>query len=294
MSTSLESPPIVAVADVRREAKSAPVAGYHPLVIALTAVAAGMVVDRYRPLPVAVWWAIAAAGLGGWFMLWRRRQNKVASVILLLAGLALAASWHHCRWNLFGGDDLGLFARSQQQPVCIEAVALQTPRVIPTGGVQSAGFVATGRGSPLRGGTEGDSRRRRVAHRLRSRGDARRGFGSRSGGGRSLPGLRPSLAAGACPEPGRARSRGTGSRPPRHQPSAGELSGRDFRGIDGFHVRPHAAAGIVAAPRPAGFREISQSATGEPGGGRPAGPPRTGRSRKRSRPSNSPARCTCW
>ena len=131
MPTSLKSPPIVAAADARREAKPAPVAGYYPLVITLTAVAAGMVVDRYRPLPVAVWWAIAVAGLGGWFVLWRRRRNKVASVVLLVAGLASAASWHHCRWNLFGGDDLGLFARSQQQPVCIEAVALQTPRVIP-------------------------------------------------------------------------------------------------------------------------------------------------------------------
>ena len=52
-------------------------------------------------------------------------------MVLLLAGLALAASWHHCRWDLFGDDDMGLFARTQQQPVCIEAVALQTPRVIP-------------------------------------------------------------------------------------------------------------------------------------------------------------------
>ena len=29
----------------------------------------------------------------------------------MLATPALAAAWHHCRWNLFGGDDLGLFAR---------------------------------------------------------------------------------------------------------------------------------------------------------------------------------------
>ncbi len=115
----------------KNEAKREPTPGHHPLVIILAATAAGMVIDRYRPLPVAVWWILAVACLGGWFMLWHKRRNVAASVLLLVAGLAVAASWHHCRWNLFGSDDLGLFARTQQQPVCIEAVALQTPRVIP-------------------------------------------------------------------------------------------------------------------------------------------------------------------
>ena len=59
----------MAAADAHSEAERPPTPGYHPLVIALIAAAAGMVVDRYRPLPVAAWWAIAAACLGGWFML---------------------------------------------------------------------------------------------------------------------------------------------------------------------------------------------------------------------------------
>ena len=122
---------IMAAADAQSETKREPALGYHPLVIALVAVSAGMVLDRYRPLPVAVWWTIAGTALGGWFLFWSKRCSAVASLVLLLAGLALAASWHHCCWNLFGSDDLGLFARPRQEPVCIEAVALQTPRLIP-------------------------------------------------------------------------------------------------------------------------------------------------------------------
>ena len=51
-------------------------------------------------------------------LLRRKRRNMAAAVVLFLAVMALAASWHHCRWYLFGGDDLGLFAHTQQQPVC--------------------------------------------------------------------------------------------------------------------------------------------------------------------------------
>jgi predicted membrane metal-binding protein len=130
-STSLQLPPIMAAVDAKSELNRTPTRGYNPAVIVLAAAAAGMVVDRYRPLPFIVWWGIAAACLGGWCVLCGKRRNMAAAVVLFLAVMALAASWHHCRWYLFGGDDLGLFAHTQQQPVCLEAVAVQTPRVIP-------------------------------------------------------------------------------------------------------------------------------------------------------------------
>jgi competence protein ComEC len=121
----------MAAVDAQDEAKCTPVPGYNPAVIVLAVAAAGMVVDRYRPLPHAAWWAIVAAGLAGWCLLQHKRQNRTAAVVLSLAVAALAAAWHHQCWYLFGGDDMGLFACGQQQPVCIEAVALQTPRFIP-------------------------------------------------------------------------------------------------------------------------------------------------------------------
>ena len=106
-----------------------------------------------------------------------------ASVVLLLAGSALAASWHHCRWNLFGGDDLGLFARTQQQPVCIEAVALQTPRVIP-----QPEF------NPLRSPRSGDEVRFEVELRAIRDGDQWRTASGRAA--MVVEGLVPDLAAG--------------------------------------------------------------------------------------------------
>ena len=103
--------------------------------------------------------------------------------MLLLAGLALAASWHHCRWNLFGGDDLGLFARTQQQPVCIEAVALQTPRVVP-----QPEF------NPLRSPRSGDEVRLDVELRAIRDGDQWRTASGRAA--LIVEGLVPDLAAG--------------------------------------------------------------------------------------------------
>ncbi len=107
-------------------------APYHPLVIVLTTAAAGIAADRWRPLPASIWWGGAIAGLIGWFLLWRRGHLAPAALALLLATAATAASWHHCRWQLFAANDLGFFAQPTQQPVCIEAIALQTPRPVPS------------------------------------------------------------------------------------------------------------------------------------------------------------------
>ena len=171
--------------DTQREARPEPAQtpGYNPAVIALTAVAAGMVVDRYRPLPLAAWWIIAAACLGGWFLLSRKRLYLAASVVLLLAAFATAGSWHHYCWNVFGSDDLGLFARTQQQPVCIEAVALQTPRVIP-----EPEF------NPLRPRRAGDEVRFEVELRAIRDGDQWRSASGRAA--IDVEGLLPDLAAG--------------------------------------------------------------------------------------------------
>lgn len=138
MATALQTPisprgrPVAAPRPHEQPARDpqagTPAAHYHPLVVVLTAAAAGMVVDRYRPLPMPAWLAIAAAAMAAWFFLRRRGMHIAASAGVLFATAGLAAAWHHDRWNLFGADDIGLFAGSRQEPVCFEAVALQTPR----------------------------------------------------------------------------------------------------------------------------------------------------------------------
>jgi len=105
---------------------------YQPLVIVLVAVAAGILADRYCPLPVFAWWAAAAAAWAAWLVLRRRGVSEWrASLALLLSVAATAAAWHHCRWHLFPADDLGLFAGEDTEPVCVEAVALGAGRAVP-------------------------------------------------------------------------------------------------------------------------------------------------------------------
>ena len=101
---------------------------YQPLVIVLSAACAGIVTDRFRPLPLPLWWAVAASTWVAWLLLWRQGRDRAAAMLLLLPVAAAAASWHHCRWYLFAADDLGFYARSDPQPVCLEAMAVGSAR----------------------------------------------------------------------------------------------------------------------------------------------------------------------
>ena len=118
---------------------------YQPLVIVLAAAAAGILLDRCWPLPLGSWWAIAIGGLVVWVVLGVSLASTVNTKLprlllrnaaLLLAVAATAAAWHHCRWYLMARDDLGCFARRKARPVCVEAVAVQMPRALPTQGFE--------------------------------------------------------------------------------------------------------------------------------------------------------------
>ena len=104
---------------------------YQPLVIVLAAAVVGILLDRFWPLPLGVWCFIAMAGLAVWLALFLRHRTRLAGFAVLMAVVAAAGAWHHCRWHLFASDDLGCYARSQAQPVCVEAVARGAPRAIP-------------------------------------------------------------------------------------------------------------------------------------------------------------------
>jgi hypothetical protein len=104
---------------------------YQPLVIVLTAVAAGILCDAKLPLAAPIWWAIAAAGCMLWLFLWRRRLERTGSLLLCVALAALGGAWHHCRWYLFADDELGRFARDAVQPTCVEGIVVRGPRRVP-------------------------------------------------------------------------------------------------------------------------------------------------------------------
>jgi competence protein ComEC len=104
---------------------------YQPLVIILTAVASGILVDRYVPLAVGVWAILGMMAFATWWFLRWMHCNRWAGAAVLCASAALAGAWHHCQWSLFPEDDLGNYASPQRQPVYLEARVLRGPRPLP-------------------------------------------------------------------------------------------------------------------------------------------------------------------
>ena len=104
---------------------------YQPLVIALAAVCAGIFCDRRAALPMGFYLASAGASLCLWLPLWRYNRERCAAVALALCLASLGGGWHHCRFNLFAHDELGLYAHEHPQPICVEAIALGRPRRSP-------------------------------------------------------------------------------------------------------------------------------------------------------------------
>jgi len=102
---------------------------YQPLVLVALAVCAGIVADRRLGWPVPVWWTLASCDWIAWWLLWRRRWERTSGAAILIAAGACAGAWHHCRWNLFSTTDLGFYARTREQPICVEAMVLAGPRV---------------------------------------------------------------------------------------------------------------------------------------------------------------------
>ena len=125
---------------------------YQPLVIVLAAAAAGILADRFRPLPLWAWWTMAVGGLAVWVTpLVGRRLPKLllSNAALLLSVAATMAAWHHCRWYLFAADDLGRYAHRKAQPICVEATAVRMPRTLPTPPVDPLRMMPPTEGSRL-------------------------------------------------------------------------------------------------------------------------------------------------
>jgi competence protein ComEC len=95
---------------------------YQPLVLVATAVAGGIVADRYFAVVWWTWLGLTIVGLVAWFLLWRRAWHLAAMISLALAVAAIGGAWHHAQWSLFAGDDLSAFATPGNEPVGLEAV----------------------------------------------------------------------------------------------------------------------------------------------------------------------------
>lgn len=101
---------------------------FAPLVVVLPALAAGILVDRYLPLSAWTWLAGGGISLLGWLLFWLRSHTRISSWILLGAVACAGAARHHGHWNLYPADELGRAADDAPRPLCLQAVALTSPR----------------------------------------------------------------------------------------------------------------------------------------------------------------------
>jgi competence protein ComEC len=126
---------------------------YQPLALTASAVAAGIAGDRYWSPPVAEWLMAGFLAWCAWFVIrgevanrlpgmpsfaprknllsYSERRLRLSTMCLLVSLAAVGGGWHHLRWNLFGRHELALFTGEYAQPVCLEAIAIGSPRHIP-------------------------------------------------------------------------------------------------------------------------------------------------------------------
>src|SRR5690606_27862168 len=93
----------------------------RPAVQVVLAVAAGILLDRFWNLPLAVWLLGGGLGLAGSLVLFlaagqSRRAALLGSSALLLTMTVLGAGRHHLFWSVRAADDVSTFASYEPQP----------------------------------------------------------------------------------------------------------------------------------------------------------------------------------
>lgn len=107
------------------------IAAYQPLVVVAVALCAGLVLDRYGPQWWGLWSVSAFALWCVWIILHRARRAAAAAATLLACLAMTAAAWHQSCWSLYRDDEIAAFAADDAEPVCVEAVVLESPRRVP-------------------------------------------------------------------------------------------------------------------------------------------------------------------
>lgn len=111
---------------------------YHPLVLCLLAMMAGILLDRQLAWPPGLYLGIVGLSIGVWWCCFlsspkaglHRGKNlsAISSSGLLIGILSLSAAWHHARWHWFAEDDIGLTVADSGQPICLTGRVIAEPR----------------------------------------------------------------------------------------------------------------------------------------------------------------------
>ncbi|HWB00426.1 MAG TPA: ComEC/Rec2 family competence protein [Pirellulales bacterium] len=105
----------------------------QPLPAVLVTIIVGIGIDRWRPVAAPYGWLLSCGLLAIWATLFALNWRFGRVACLCCASIAAGAAWHHARWNLFADDEIGLCATDQPQSVCVEAIALESPRRVLAG-----------------------------------------------------------------------------------------------------------------------------------------------------------------
>jgi competence protein ComEC len=109
---------------------------YRPLLWAAAAVCGGAALDYCLATAsdpsLLGWWIGTAAVASALSSVTRRRGHPTLAATFLLTGLiALGGAWQHWSWNYFDARDLGLFAREDAQPACVDVVLAERVKISP-------------------------------------------------------------------------------------------------------------------------------------------------------------------
>lgn len=103
-----------------------------PLASLASALAAGILLDRYlAPLSAGLWWLLAAGLWTAWLTAWRAGRLRLGCGLLLASAGAVGAAWHHAWWRLYPAEEISLAFEECDRPVCLEGIALHGARHLP-------------------------------------------------------------------------------------------------------------------------------------------------------------------
>lgn len=113
------------------ERRPATAVTYYPLALIVCAMAAGIAADHGLSLDARIWWLMAASSLAMWSLLWWRRCDRVASSALIVSVFATSGAWQHAYWRAYATDEIGRMVQEEAHPLCVEAIAITSPRWVP-------------------------------------------------------------------------------------------------------------------------------------------------------------------
>lgn len=112
----------------------------HPMLLALLAVIAGILLDYIFVLPEVISLTIAMVSMLVWSS-WRfvgaarwQTGSVLRALMLLVCLAAIGAAWHHIFWHRFSIDDIGLAASLDSTPCCVELRLGSEPQFAPEEG----------------------------------------------------------------------------------------------------------------------------------------------------------------